>query len=484
MKTFYIETFGCQMNAHDSEKVVGTLLREGYAQVPDEADASLILYNTCSIRDKAEQKVFHRLNEYKRMQGEGKKFAVIGCVAQQEGTKIFERAPYVSLVAGSASYRNLPDMLARLEAGETRITGLDDRQTDETFDTEFTARTNPHRAYITIIEGCDKFCSYCVVPYTRGKERSRTSASVLAEAQRIAHSGFTEIQLLGQNVNSYQDPSAKRSFAELLAAVGEIPGIRRVRFTTSHPRDFTKDIVDVIDAVPTLCDHVHLPVQSGSTAVLKAMQREYSRDWYIERIAWTKAARRDISLTSDIIVGFPGETDADFEQTISLLEEVNYDAIFGFKYSPRPNTPAIHMHDSIPEEVKVQRLAILNQRQRELQRESYARHLDQVVEVMVEHATPNNRGQFTGRSSQNKTVNFVLKGMGFSPSVTGQEKYGALAPEGTTPTVGSYLDVRITQVFPSSLLGEAISQPTAPSPAALAQAALNARFTPAPEGVH
>src|SRR6202046_143065 len=263
MKTFYIETFGCQMNAHDSEKVVGTLIQEGYSQVVDEADAGLILYNTCSIRDKAEQKVFHRLNEYKRMQGEGKKFAVLGCVAQQEGNKIFERAPYVSLVAGSASYRNLPEMLARLEAGETRITGLDDRQTDETFETEFTARSNPHRGYITIIEGCDKFCAYCVVPYTRGKERSRTSASVLAEARKMADSGFTEIQLLGQNVNSYHDPSGKRTFAELLAAVGEVSGIQRVRFTTSHPRDFTRDIVDVIDAVPTLCDHVHLPVQSA-----------------------------------------------------------------------------------------------------------------------------------------------------------------------------------------------------------------------------
>src|SRR6202789_1684092 len=218
MKTFYIETFGCQMNAHDSEKVVGTLIQEGYSQVVDEADAGLILYNTCSIRDKAEQKVFHRLNEYKRMQGEGKKFAVIGCVAQQEGTKIFERAPYVSLVAGSASYRNLPSMLARLEAGENRITGLDDRQTDEAFDTEFTARTNPYRGYITIIEGCDKFCSYCVVPYTRGKERSRTSTSVLEETRRIADLGYSEIQLLGQNVNSYRDSEGKLSFAELLAA--------------------------------------------------------------------------------------------------------------------------------------------------------------------------------------------------------------------------------------------------------------------------
>src|SRR5664280_1790543 len=301
------------MNAHDSEKVIGTLEHEGYMRVEDEADAGLILYNTVSSRDKAEQKVFHRLNEYKRLQGEGKKFAVLGCVAQQEGEKIFERAPYVSLVSGSASYRNLPEMLVQLEAGERRITGLDDRQTEETFDTEFTSRSNPHRGYITIVEGCDKFCAYCVVPYTRGKERSRASSSVLAEALRMADAGFTEIQLLGQNVNSYRDPSGKMSFAELLAAVGQIAGIRRVRFTTSHPRDFTRDIVDAIDAVPTLCDHVHLPVQSGSTAVLRAMSREYTREWYLERIAWMKSTRnKEISITTDVIVGFPGETEANF----------------------------------------------------------------------------------------------------------------------------------------------------------------------------
>ena len=458
MKTFYIETFGCQMNAHDSEKVVGTLQREGYTQVADEAEAGLILYNTCSIRDKAEQKVFHRLNEYKRMQGEGKRFAVIGCVAQQEGQKIFERAPYVSIVAGSSSYNNLPSMLARLEAGETRITGLDDRQAGDVFDTEFTTRSNPHRAYITIIEGCDKFCAYCVVPYTRGKERSRTSASVLAEAQRIAGLGYTEIQLLGQNVNSYKDPSGKRSFAELLVAVAEVKGIERVRFTTSHPRDFTRDIVDAIDATPALCDHVHLPVQSGSTSVLRAMQREYTREWYLERIAWTKAAKRDISLTSDIIVGFPGETERDFEDTITLLDHVGYDAIYGFKYSPRPNTPAIHMVDSIAEEVKVQRLAILNNRQRELQRTNYARHLGQTMKVMVEHGA-NSRGQITGRSSQNKTVNFACD---------------------FVPAIGSYIDVRITQIFPSSLVGEAVSTASAPSPALLGQLALNARITSAP----
>jgi tRNA-2-methylthio-N6-dimethylallyladenosine synthase len=270
-------------------------------------------------------------------------------------------------------------MLARLEAGETRITGLDDRQTDETFDTEFTARTNPHRGYITIIEGCDKFCAYCVVPYTRGKERSRTSASVLAEAQRIAQLRLHRNPAPRPERQQLPRPQRQAYLRRAPAAVGEVNGIQRVRFTTSHPRDFTKDIVDAIDAVPTLCDHVHLPVQSGSTAVLKAMQREYTRDWYLERIAWTKAAKRDISLTSDIIVGFPGETDRDFEDTITLLEEVGYDAIYGFKYSRRPNTPAIHMARLHPEEVKVQRLAILNARQREIQRTNYARHLDQVM---------------------------------------------------------------------------------------------------------
>lgn len=436
-KTFYIETFGCQMNAHDSEKVIGTLLHEGYRQVETEAEAALILYNTCSIRDKAEQKVFNRLNDYKALYKQGKRFAVLGCVAQQEGERIFERAPYVSLVSGSASYRKLPEMLARLEAGESRITGLDDRQTDQTFETEFTARSNRHRGYITIIEGCDKFCAYCVVPYTRGKERSRTSDSVLAEARRMAESGYSDVQLLGQNVNSYRDPSGKMSFAELLTAVGRVEGIRRVRFTTSHPRDFTRDIVQAIDATPTLCDHVHLPVQSGSSDVLKRMQREYTREWYLERVAWVRAARRPISMTTDVIVGFPGETEEDFELTQSLLEQVGYDAVFAFKYSPRPNTPALSMEDSIPEDVKSRRLQRLLERQREIQRTRYSKHIGETIEVMVEGSNAA-RGQVSGRSSQNKVVNFTVGSPIF-------------------PAPGTYMDVRITQSFPNSLLGEAVA---------------------------
>jgi len=436
-KTFYLETFGCQMNVHDSEKVIGTLAQQGYQQVETEEAADLILYNTCSIRDKAEQKVFNRLNDYKKLTAQGKRFGVLGCVAQQEGERIFERAPFVSLVSGSASYRNLPEMLTRLEQGEKRITGLDDRQTEETFETEFTARSNPHRGYITIIEGCDKFCAYCVVPYTRGRERSRTSTSVLAEAQRMADRGYTEVQLLGQNVNSYRDAEGKKSFAELLAAVGEIPGIRRVRFTTSHPRDFTRDIVEAVDAIPSLCDHVHLPVQSGSSDVLHMMQREYTRDWYLERISWIKAAKRRISMTTDIIVGFPGETPADFEQTISLLHEVQYDAVFAFKYSPRPNTPAITMPDSIPDELKSERLQILLDRQREIQRANYSNHIGEVLEVMVEGHNQA-RGQVIGRTSQNKTLNFTTT-------------------QPILPATGSYLPVRVTKSFPNSLVGEAVA---------------------------
>jgi len=437
-KTFYIETFGCQMNVHDSEKVIGTLIHEGYRQVETVEEADLVLYNTCSIRDKAEQKVFHRLNDYKKLQAQGKKFAVLGCVAQQEGENIFAKAPYVSMVAGSASYCNLPAMLVQIEAGNNRVTGLDDRQTDLTFETEFTARSNPHRGYITIIEGCDKFCAYCVVPYTRGKERSRTSDSVLAEARQMADLGYTDIQLLGQNVNAYADPLGKMSFAELLFAVGEISGIRRVRFTTSHPRHFSRDIVDAISASPRLCDHIHLPVQSGSSRVLKAMSREYTREMYLEKISWIKSSQRPIAMTTDVIVGFPGETESDFEETITLLHECQFDGVFSFKYSPRPNTPALSMIDSIQDGEKSKRLQILQERQREIQRANYESRVGQIYEVMVEGRNEA-RGQIIGRTTQNITLNFTAAG-------------------GMVPPVGSYVNVLVTKSFPNSLVGEMVGK--------------------------
>jgi tRNA-2-methylthio-N6-dimethylallyladenosine synthase len=437
-KTFYLETFGCQMNVHDSEKVVGTLLAQGYTQVDTPDDAHLVLYNTCSIRDKAEQKVFSRLSQFKRGAGNGKVFGVLGCVAQHKGEEIFAEAPHVSLVCGSASYHKLPQLLVQLETGNRRLTGLD-LDTDETFETPLTKRDNPYRAYITIIEGCDKHCAYCVVPFTRGPERSRRSDSVLAEARQLAGQGYTEIQLLGQNVNSYRDPSPARwDFAEILSRIGEIPGIRRVRFTTSHPRDFHHRIVEALEANPVLCDHVHLPVQSGSDRVLERMQREYTREEYLERISWMKGARRPIAISTDIIVGFPGETDEDFALTLSLLDEVEYDSIFAFKYSPRPNTPAISYADPVPDAVKSQRLTAVQEKQRSIQMRRNAALVGSEQEVLVEgrHHT---LGQWVGRTSQNRVVNFAVPGGRPDPT-----------------RLGGYSRVLVTRAGPNSLVGVAV----------------------------
>jgi len=430
--TFFLETFGCQMNDHDSEKVAGLLLSRGYKQVETPDAAGLILYNTCSIREKAAQKVFSRLGEFRGQPSEGKIIGVLGCVAQQEGEEIFKRAPWVSLVCGSASYRKLPEMLAELEAGNRRVTGLDN-DTDETFETEITRRDNPWRAYLTIIEGCDKACAYCVVPFTRGPERSRASDAILREVRQLAELGYSEVQLLGQTVNSYADPTARKMrFSELLLAVADVQGIRRVRFTTSHPRDFTQDIVDAIDAQPKLCEHVHLPIQSGSTKVLRDMQRTYTRDEYLEKIAMMRGAKRPISITTDIIVGFPGESETDFAETLSVMETVGYDGVYAFKYSPRPNTPARSMNDPIPEEEKSRRLAILQEKQREIQAVRNAGLAGQVLEVMVSSKS-RREGQWSGHASSNKVINFTSQ---------------------ANELLGTYIQVRVTGVGISSLVGE------------------------------
>jgi tRNA-2-methylthio-N6-dimethylallyladenosine synthase len=436
--TFYLETFGCQMNEHDSEKVAGVLLARGYQQVESIAAASVVLYNTCSIREKAAQKVFSRLGEFRpdpSGTGSEKIIGVLGCVAQQEGEKIFSRAPWVSLVCGSASYRRLPQLLAELESGHRRVTGLD-TDTEETFETEVTRRDNPWRAYLTIIEGCDKACSYCVVPFTRGPERSRSSSSILDEVRKLADRGYREVQLLGQTVNSYADPSARKMrFSELLVAVAEINGIRRVRFTTSHPRDFGKDIVEAIESVPAICEHVHLPVQSGSNKVLRAMARTYTREEYLEKIALLMGATREISLTTDIIVGFPGETEKDFEETLTLLDIAQYDGAFCFKYSPRPNTPSLKMVDAIPEEEKSRRLALLLEKQREIQRARNEKLVGRTFEVMVEGKSRKEQ-QWSGHTSSNKVMNF-----------TSREQ----------ESLGDYVQVRVTQATPNSLVGERVT---------------------------
>ena len=433
--TFFLETFGCQMNDHDSEKVAGLLLSRGYKQVESPDAASLVLYNTCSIREKAAQKVFSRLGEYRTKQAAGQVIGVLGCVAQQEGEDIFERAPWVSLVCGSASYRKLPELLAQVEAGQQRVTGLDN-DTDETFETPVTRRDNPWRAYLTIIEGCDKACAYCVVPFTRGPERSRASDSVLAEVRELSALGYSEVQLLGQTVNSYADPSARgMRFSELLLAVADVPGIQRVRFTTSHPRDFGQDIVAAIEAQPKLCNHVHLPVQSGSTRILREMARTYTRAEYLERIAMLRAAKRPIAITTDIIVGFPGETEADFAETLSLLEEVRYDNIFSFKYSPRPNTPSLSMPDAVSEEEKSRRLGILQETQREISAQRNASLLGTTFEVLVSGKS-RRENQWSGHTACHKVVNFASQ-------------------EATL--LGTYVQVRVTGAGPNSLVGQQVT---------------------------
>ena len=444
-KTFYIETFGCQMNVHDSEKVRGTLVSKGYEEVREAERAGFVLYNTCSIRDKAEQKVFSRLANFKKLKAEGKIFGVLGCVAQHKGEEIFRQAPHVSLVCGSASYNALSGLIDRVEAGEKRVAGLD-LDTDETFETPLTRRDNPHRAYITIIEGCDKHCAYCVVPFTRGPERSRTSESVLAEARQLASNGHTEIQLLGQNVNSYRDSSsAGWNFAQMLAAVGRVPGIRRVRFTTSHPRDFSPDIVRAIEENPVLCNHVHLPVQSGSSRVLARMERLYSREEYLARIDNLKQAQREIALSTDIIVGFPGETEEDFARTLSLLDEVQYDSVFSFKYSPRANTAAAACDNPVPEEDKSRRLTTLQEKQRRIQIRKNAQLIGREEEVLVE-GWREKWNQWIGRTTQNRVLNFSNPAM---------ESVGA-------DLRGSYCRVRVTASGPNSLVGEFVSKVAQP----------------------
>jgi len=429
--TFYLETFGCQMNAHDSEKVAGVLAGRGYLPVDRPEDAQLVFYNTCSIREKAAQKVFSRLGLFREREGNGQIIGVLGCVAQQEGEEIFERAPWVSLVCGSASYRKLPELLAQLESGNRRVMGLD-TDTDETFETELTRRDNPFRAYITIIEGCSKSCAYCVVPFTRGPERSRTSAAILEEVRRLAGAGYSEIQFLGQTVNSYRDPSPRRmSFAELLVAASEISGIRRVRFTTSHPSDFNRDIVDAIDSVPALCEHVHLPVQSGSTRILRAMRRTYTREEYLEKVALIRAARRPISISSDIIVGFPGESDEDFADTLSLLDAAQYDSVFAFQFSPRPNTEALSLSGTVCEETRAQRLQILQDKQREIQLARNQSLIGLTLEVLVDGAA-RKAGNWLGRTSSNRMVNFASP----EPNLLGQ-----------------YVSITITSAGPGNLVG-------------------------------
>lgn len=438
----FVETHGCQMNVHDSEKALSILQPLGYAETDDPTVADLILLNTCSVREKAAEKVFHRVRALRQLTKDREPIVgVLGCVAQSEAERIFERAPSVRLVIGPQALHGLGDLLGQLDNGFEHAIDLRQDNRPDFVDVDTGARRKGSVAFVTIIEGCNKNCSYCIVPYTRGRERSRSMDSVVDEVRRLGESGYKEIHLLGQNVNSYaawvERESGRRfeenAFPELLERVARETGVRRIKYTTSHPRDFSPEIVRVMDDNPELCDWIHLPVQSGSNRTLKRMYRGYSRERYLGLVEAIKSARRDYTLTSDIIVGFPGETDEDFEETLSLVRQVEFDALYTFNYSPRPHTPASEWGDDVAPEVKRSRFDRLLELQSEIQIRRAGRNLGTIHHVLVDGLSARDANDLTGHSTSNSVVNF--------PAVAG------IGP-------GDVVPVRITAVKAHSLFGE------------------------------
>lgn len=413
-KKLYIETYGCQMNVADSEVVAAVMQMAGYELTNTLDDADAVLLNTCSIRDNAEQKIIGRLqylSSIRRKRGKANRLiiGVIGCMAERVKTNLIENYG-VDLVAGPDSYLDLPGLFASVEAGEKAINV--ELSTTETYRDIIPVRLpgNIVSGFISIMRGCNNFCSYCIVPYTRGRERSRESSSILAELADLRAKGYKEVTLLGQNVNSYRyvAPDGETvSFANLLRIVAEAAPDMRVRFTTSHPKDMSDDILMAIADCPNVCHHIHLPVQSGSDSVLKAMNRHYTRQWYLDRIAAIRRIIPDCGISTDLFTGFHGETEDDFEQTLSLMREVGFDSAFMFKYSERPGTMASkHLPDNIPEEVKIDRLNRMIAVQNELSLASHRKEIGREVEVLVEGVAKRSRDQMVGRTPQNKTVVF------------------------------------------------------------------------------
>jgi tRNA-2-methylthio-N6-dimethylallyladenosine synthase len=402
------------MNVSDTERVTSRLRAAGYRLAEAEAEADVVLFNTCSVRARAEQKVYTRIGEVvKARRGRIPLIGVMGCVAQLEGEAIFDQAPAVSLVAGTRAVDRLPSLLDRALAGERRALDLGERGEAEAWDVSPVERHSPYVAFVPIIEGCNKFCTYCIVPYSRGRERSRPAAEIIEELKRLRRDGFREVHLIGQNVNSYRpktDAGLERvpgatPFSRLLRAVAAT-GVERIKFTTSFPRDFHPDIVAAIDENENLCDWVHLPVQSGSDRVLRAMRRGYRVSDYLARVDAIKSARRRLALTTDIIVGFPGETPAEFEETMRLVERCQYDGMYIFKYSPRKGTPAAKLPDDVTPEQKTARFLALERLQQGIQAKIYAGYVGRRVKVLAEGVSARSAEDLTGHTTCHKVVNF------------------------------------------------------------------------------
>jgi tRNA-2-methylthio-N6-dimethylallyladenosine synthase len=443
-KKYLIETFGCQMNVLDSEKIAGNLQKNGMEEVDDPSIADIIILNTCSVREKAVQKVYTRLGEIKQHKNRRKDvvIGVVGCMAQLESEKILKRAPFIDILAGPQKSHIMSDLVERSFTSPNVMIDLRMDEDPGPIETSYVMRQNPWSAGVTISEGCSRQCAFCVVPTTRGKERVRPAVNIIKEVEELVSRGYIEIVLLGQTVNSYHDLDGDRmKFPELLKQLSKIKGLRRIRFSSPHPCDFSDELLEVMISIPQICNQIHLPVQSGSTKILKAMRRGYSRDSYLQIIKKIHNAKRDIAISTDLIVGFPGETEHDFEDTLSLLDEVQYDSAFYFKYSPRPNTAALALPDEISEEEKRRRLEILLEQQKIIQYNKNASYQGKIMEVLVENKA-RTRFSLTGRTSNNKIVNF----------------------DGPDTLMGQIVSVEISGFSPNSLKGvllgsEAVKQP-------------------------
>jgi tRNA-2-methylthio-N6-dimethylallyladenosine synthase len=433
VKRYLIETWGCQMNQHDTEKMAGLLEGLGYASTEDPASADLILLNTCSVREKAESKVFGRLGRLRRLKIDRPDLliGVVGCVAQQAGEAIFRRAPYVDIVMGP---RNLARLGALLEEARRDGRSISLARDDDPieFPSNSTARAAGPRAYVTVMEGCNKSCTFCIVPTTRGSEVYRQPEEIMGEVRDLAAQGYCEIEFLGQNVNAYH--SGTHDLASLLHMADRVPGVRRLRFTTSHPGHLKNGIMDAMRDVPTVCNHLHLPAQSGSDRILRAMNRGYTRARYLSRLQYLRMAVPGIAFSTDFIVGFPGETDEDFRGTLSLLREVEFDQVYAFAYSPRPGTPATRMDGGLPDEVMQARLQELLALQETIQKRRNEALVGRTFEVLVDGSGRLDNGLATGRTGCNRIVHF--------PAAAGR---------------GSFLDVRITRANTHSLIGEPLA---------------------------
>ncbi|QTA92294.1 tRNA (N6-isopentenyl adenosine(37)-C2)-methylthiotransferase MiaB [Desulfonema magnum] len=423
-KNLYIHTIGCQMNVYDAEQMAGGLMPLGYQLVSSPEMADLILVNTCAIREKAEQKVFSFLGRLAKLKKKkpGLIIGVGGCVAQQEGKKILERVPYIDVVFGTHAVGRLPKIIQQIESDRGRI--IDIEMSDEIQEREF-AMTSQHEgkvtSFVTIIQGCDNYCTYCVVPYVRGREMSRSPENIIQEIRQLVKAGVREVTLLGQNVNSYGKKEGLCSFSELLSQVNDIEGLLRIRFTTSHPKDLSEELIHAFRRLDKLCKHIHLPVQSGSNRVLKRMNRKYTRELYLEKVEKLRDVCPDIAITSDMIVGFPGETRADFEDTLNLIRTVEYDSLFAFKYSDRPNASAARFSDKLSEQEKKERLQILLDLQKHFTIKKNEDLVGKTEEILVDGLSkrqtssesrqislnPESDIQWAGRTSANKIVNFI-----------------------------------------------------------------------------